>query len=1374
MSINKSILSGIAKDCNNISASIGAEKDLILVNYLDFDKVATFSPFNRQLNDDFGNKGGITDIILKAGAKTYVFEGTDYSVIPSISTEVKEDGNTWFSHSIAFTAYNKTMEARATLLSLGKARVIAITRDRSTGLFELFGAEQGLKMSGLDRAYTGAQSSNFYSITIATPELAVIREKSIGELSLKLNGENGGGSSIPPDQNNLEYLLSLKEDKVNKGNPNGYASLDTNGKVPESQLNIVNDLTTGGISNLLSAEQGKILSDKIELGLDNIRTERFIVLNEPITRLEASEAINNLPSFEIEDNEIPYFVTTNEEGEAGYKVELIGLGKGVYGSGGTAISANQVRIISLIDNGALGLNQILGLGSIGFNKTITLRDSIDTDLETISSKNGFSSKNGLDFSFIGSNEFNFTNTTLFGKSSIKPPQRITNLESFNNLPNLSGTFAISVNGVFADPDGNIELSPTGGEIPSWQKTLNVEVADVIVPYMKVSNNLTESYFALTDPLDDVFAFKVVTPRKILLDSGLNGTIELGKDLGILIDGKDKKVEIKADNTEGILISSGEKGSISFDENIGIIVDARAQGLSFFGRSKGIEIDSGTSFNILGGDMTVNSISEFKEKIKINNSTGLTLVNNSDGFESSIKNENVTNDNLIFQLPNYPTGTYTLATTDDVISQNLNDVLTQGSIGTDKTITLNSISDTDTIFENSFNGFNLTNTVSGVTKKSTLSIESFSYENSSNQRKQLINSNGISSMKTSDNTYSEITPEGLFLKNNTSSSVVNLRANYAGGVSKVLELPNVSGFLTASVNGLVPDQNGNIIISTTGSQNLTQVLNRGNSASSLSIQDVFDLTLLNSLIFSNTTAVSTLKQKTGSIISGTLILPEKTGNNVIPLSVNSVLPNDAGLITLPITNFTNGENLPVTITPSPSGYTPTSASLGGNLQGIDMALINKVSSSNPVFYGSIGMRNIANTFTSYLSNTNTASRSYTFQNKDGVIAHVSDIPNYINPFTFFLDSTNGNDATGAIGDTSKPYATIDAVLNVIASDVTKDYQINIKKGTYTQTVNSPNANIVFYSEALVTLNINANTTLGNMTHTYNMPVSVINLNYGGSANTGFKRKVTCATLSVTNNPNLRIGLLIVRADNLILTNGTLFDSSTSGGAKLDLVCQKITSTGTSTVFVSQSSSVFSIIFDSAVASSGSLTINSGAGQGYVRFKNYTSTSFVNAFSGSSSANVVYDFYDSYINNGGFNHSQAGYNSCIIQGKLTVVNSSGGYMFASFSQFTFLNAYIICDTHLIYRSQALGFFKMVNSYLEISGNFVNNETVSSTFISPVIYVIGMCEIFQTGTPNTFFNFGGASTGMFIKKRGTLLMNNTGLPAGMTVVNDVTNTY
>jgi len=180
MACNYSLSGGVALVCADLTAQIGVGKDLILVNYDDFDKATTISAIEADATN--GNEEGLTNINLKVGATQYTFEGTDYSVVPTIAPEVKEDGAVWFSHSLLFTAYSKTAKTRNIIQSLGGAKVVAIAVDRSTGLFELFGADQGLTMSSVERPYTGSQKSNFYDVTISTPEIAVVKEGNMGYL----------------------------------------------------------------------------------------------------------------------------------------------------------------------------------------------------------------------------------------------------------------------------------------------------------------------------------------------------------------------------------------------------------------------------------------------------------------------------------------------------------------------------------------------------------------------------------------------------------------------------------------------------------------------------------------------------------------------------------------------------------------------------------------------------------------------------------------------------------------------------------------------------------------------------------------------------------------------------------------------------------------------------------------------------------------------------------------------------------------------------------------------------------------------------------------------------------------------------------------
>ncbi|AXQ66563.1 MAG: structural protein [Caudoviricetes sp.] len=194
---NNNITNGITLDCGVFNELIGAGKDLVLINYKDFNLELTSAPSNRESNDLLGNLRGLTNIYLKPGALQYTFEGTDYSVIPTVTPEVREDGNLWYSHSINFTVYSKKSKDRDTLISLSRSLVIAVTKDRSTGLYELFGMYQGLRVSEISRNYTGAQNSNFYQVTISTPEIAVIKEPSLSELVIFLDNKTIIPTPIP-------------------------------------------------------------------------------------------------------------------------------------------------------------------------------------------------------------------------------------------------------------------------------------------------------------------------------------------------------------------------------------------------------------------------------------------------------------------------------------------------------------------------------------------------------------------------------------------------------------------------------------------------------------------------------------------------------------------------------------------------------------------------------------------------------------------------------------------------------------------------------------------------------------------------------------------------------------------------------------------------------------------------------------------------------------------------------------------------------------------------------------------------------------------------------------------------------------------------
>jgi len=41
-------------------------------------------------------------------------------------------------------------------------------------------------MTGAERAYIGSQKSNFYDVTLSTPEIGIMKESSIGHLAVNI------------------------------------------------------------------------------------------------------------------------------------------------------------------------------------------------------------------------------------------------------------------------------------------------------------------------------------------------------------------------------------------------------------------------------------------------------------------------------------------------------------------------------------------------------------------------------------------------------------------------------------------------------------------------------------------------------------------------------------------------------------------------------------------------------------------------------------------------------------------------------------------------------------------------------------------------------------------------------------------------------------------------------------------------------------------------------------------------------------------------------------------------------------------------------------------------------------------------------------
>jgi hypothetical protein len=135
----------------------------------------------------------------------------------------------------------------------------------SGGTNSILSAEQGkILQNQIDDIHTLLQSDN---VNLDTLQEIV---NAIGEIELSLNtilvnDLTTGGATKALTAEMGKLLQSNKEDKSQKGVSGGYAPLNNFTKLASQYLDIVNDLVSGGSTSLLSAEQGKILQNQINV-----------------------------------------------------------------------------------------------------------------------------------------------------------------------------------------------------------------------------------------------------------------------------------------------------------------------------------------------------------------------------------------------------------------------------------------------------------------------------------------------------------------------------------------------------------------------------------------------------------------------------------------------------------------------------------------------------------------------------------------------------------------------------------------------------------------------------------------------------------------------------------------------------------------------------------------------------------------------------------------------------------------------------------------------------------------------------------------------------------------------------------------------------
>jgi len=158
-----SIFQGSSYDCEN-PLKAGVAERLLIGNLADIESI-TYNITNTSV---------IENIVMKAGAAMFAFEGVRSSNKPDISL-VPDDLVTSFKHMIDFSAFEVDSQAKVNLQAMAVSKTFAIfqnPKDSSLvdSVWEVLGVSTGLEMSALNRLPASKDGS--YKIQLATPEAA--------------------------------------------------------------------------------------------------------------------------------------------------------------------------------------------------------------------------------------------------------------------------------------------------------------------------------------------------------------------------------------------------------------------------------------------------------------------------------------------------------------------------------------------------------------------------------------------------------------------------------------------------------------------------------------------------------------------------------------------------------------------------------------------------------------------------------------------------------------------------------------------------------------------------------------------------------------------------------------------------------------------------------------------------------------------------------------------------------------------------------------------------------------------------------------------------------------------------------------------------
>jgi len=187
MSSHEILTGDILPQCEEEYSRIGVDKLLILYNWIDYDREKTI---------ENGVNINVTSLQNEIRIDT-----KENSITPLVSGQKGIDDVTTYIHSLGFVVVTKTNTNRELLMQLSNGRFIAVVKDRSTGLYELFGRDFGLVCTSISRTSTGQSTSNGYSVSLAISPNCGGKEKSLPKLfdDITVPIPDAGGGEEPEE-----------------------------------------------------------------------------------------------------------------------------------------------------------------------------------------------------------------------------------------------------------------------------------------------------------------------------------------------------------------------------------------------------------------------------------------------------------------------------------------------------------------------------------------------------------------------------------------------------------------------------------------------------------------------------------------------------------------------------------------------------------------------------------------------------------------------------------------------------------------------------------------------------------------------------------------------------------------------------------------------------------------------------------------------------------------------------------------------------------------------------------------------------------------------------------------------------------------------